>query len=137
MIKIVAACVFAVWTAASNATYYKVYLDQRFIGAPIVESIEICPVDDNVHELTVVGFNDSGERGPFSDSAWIQWVFNHDYDGDGIVGWLDFSAFSNAWGTDDPAFDSDGDGIVGFLDFSAFSNAFGTCNDGVIEVPCG
>ena len=54
-----------------------------------------------------------------------------DFNGDGTVGFADFIAFAEAFGsasTDedfDPRFDLDGDGTVGFGDFVIFARAFG------------
>ena len=54
-----------------------------------------------------------------------------DFDRDGTVGFVDFLAFADAFGTtsDDGNFDSrydlDGDGEVGFSDFVVFSRYFG------------
>ena len=54
-----------------------------------------------------------------------------DFDGDGTVGFVDFFAFADAFGTSsddvsfDPRFDLDGDGEVGFSDFVIFSRYFG------------
>ena len=54
-----------------------------------------------------------------------------DFNGDGTVGFADFIAFAEAFGsasTDedfDPRFDLDGDGTVGFGDFVIFAKSFG------------
>jgi hypothetical protein len=54
-----------------------------------------------------------------------------DFDRDGTVGFVDFFAFADAFGTSsadadfDPRYDLDGDGTVGFGDFVIFSRAFG------------
>jgi len=54
-----------------------------------------------------------------------------DFDGDGIVGGIDFALLRIAFGTSvgelrwNPAIDADGDGVVGGLDFGAFRKAFG------------
>ena len=68
----------------------------------------------------------------------IRWVYDADFDDDGIVGFLDFFLFAQAFGTDNPLFDADGDGIVGFSDFGAFAVRFGEClSDGLVKVvPC-
>lgn len=47
-----------------------------------------------------------------------------DFDGDGAVDFLDFIAFSAAFGGDDPQFDMDRDGSVGFGDFLIFAEKF-------------
>ena len=54
-----------------------------------------------------------------------------DFNGDGTVGFADFIAFAEAFGTTsadadfNPRFDLDGDGTVGFGDFVVFARAFG------------
>lgn len=54
-----------------------------------------------------------------------------DFNGDGTVGFADFVAFAEAFGTSsadadfDPRFDLDGNGSVGFSDFVIFARAFG------------
>ena len=54
-----------------------------------------------------------------------------DFNGDGTVGFADFIAFAEAFGTTsadadfDPKFDLDGNGNVGFADFVIFARAFG------------
>ena len=55
-------------------------------------------------------------------------VVSGDFNGDGIVGFLDFGSFSGFFGdgSGSPA-DFDGDGVVGFLDFGEFSSAYGKC----------
>jgi len=51
-----------------------------------------------------------------------------DYDNSGLVGFLDFSAFSSAYGTNNLEMDHTQpvSGPVGFLDFSYFSSAYGS-----------
>ena len=51
-----------------------------------------------------------------------------DYDNTGLVGFIDFSAFSGAYGTNDLEMDHTEpvSGPVGFLDFSFFSGAYGS-----------
>ncbi|MBW2715918.1 MAG: thrombospondin type 3 repeat-containing protein [Deltaproteobacteria bacterium] len=51
-----------------------------------------------------------------------------DYDDDGVVNFLDFSAFSNAFGSNDLEMDHTPPvaGNINFIDFSFFSNAFGS-----------
>jgi len=101
---------------------------------------EICqqdPFDKYItHEIFVVGINIAGTRGPQSDSLFVEWKHDFDIDGDGIVGFSDFGAFSNAFGSDDPRFDVDGDGIVGFKDYGRFGQAYGQCNNGITEFDC-
>ena len=48
-----------------------------------------------------------------------------DFDGDGEVGFSDFSLFAEAFGGDDPRFDLDGNGVVDFADFFLFADHFG------------
>jgi hypothetical protein len=51
-----------------------------------------------------------------------------DYDGTGLVGFVDFSAFANAYGSNDLEMDHTEtvEGPVGFIDFSFFSGAYGS-----------
>jgi hypothetical protein len=51
-----------------------------------------------------------------------------DYDNSGLVGFIDFSAFSGAYGTSDLEMDHTEPviGPVGFIDFSTFSGAYGS-----------
>jgi len=53
-------------------------------------------------------------------------ICDGDYNDDGIVGFLDFTAFSNAYGTSDLEMDHSQPvtGPVGFLDFTAFSGFY-------------
>ncbi len=55
-------------------------------------------------------------------------ICDEEYDNSGLVNFLDFSAFSFAFGTSDLEKDHTPPvaGPVGFLDFSFFSNAFGS-----------
>ena len=53
-----------------------------------------------------------------------------DFDGDGVVGILDFLLFVEAFGSTNSKFDIDGDGVVGILDFLLFVEAFGKRVDG-------
>jgi hypothetical protein len=81
--------------------------------------------------------NDAGVSEP-SPKLEVRWVWDADFNDDGIVGFPDFFLFAQAFGTDDPLFDSDGDGIVGFSDFSAFAVRFSEClSEGLVKVvPC-
>ncbi len=51
-----------------------------------------------------------------------------DFDGDGIVGFSDFLAFAEAFGTSEAAFDLDASGTVDFGDFLLFVEAFAADN---------
>ncbi len=138
---LLAACVFLNWDPGTNAIQYEVWYDGGWTGVHVMEPpIQICQQDASdwyiTHEIFVVGINIAGTRGPQSDSLFVQWKHNFDIDGDGIVGFSDFGAFSNAFGSDDPRFDTDGDGIVGFTDYGRFSQSYGKCNDGITEIPC-
>jgi hypothetical protein len=55
-------------------------------------------------------------------------VCDADYDGSGLVNFLDFSGFSAAFGTNDLQKDHTEpvSGPISFLDFTFFSNAFGS-----------
>ena len=56
-----------------------------------------------------------------------------DFDGDGMVGWLDVDAFREVFGQcvppAEPIFDLDNDGGVGFLDLFIFADNFGAENE--------
>ena len=54
-------------------------------------------------------------------------VLKGDFDGNGVVDFLDFFSFADAFGTtdSDSAYDFDNDGSVGFSDFFIFADAFG------------
>ena len=51
-----------------------------------------------------------------------------DFNGDGIVDFLDFLPFAEAFGSTSTTYDLDNDGLVGFSDFLTFTNAFGRAN---------
>ena len=51
-----------------------------------------------------------------------------DFNGDGIVDFLDFLPFAEAFGSTSATYDLDNDGLVGFSDFLTFTNAFGRAN---------
>jgi hypothetical protein len=61
-----------------------------------------------------------------------------DFSGDAMVGFEDFSRFTQLFGGGSGPGDLDGDGVVGFLDFSQFSSAFGKCvnQSGTVYKPC-
>ena len=65
------------------------------------------------------------------------WGQNADFDGDGIVGFLDFFMFADVFGLDaddtNRQFDMDRDGSIGFLDFFRFADNFGKEADQVTE----
>ncbi|MDE3256945.1 MAG: choice-of-anchor D domain-containing protein [Gemmatimonadota bacterium] len=48
-----------------------------------------------------------------------------DFDNDGEIGFSDFLAFAQAFGTDNATFDLDGNGLVDFPDFLEFARNFG------------
>ncbi len=141
MIEFIATCIIWVWIPGANNTNYEFFEDGVMTEATIEESVTRCRTAYNAPVIHwVVGLNDAGDRSVNSNSIEAQWVFNFDCDKNGVIGFLDFSAFSFAFGKPPPTngcnFDADGDGIVGFLDFSAFSFAFGQCNDERKVVPC-
>jgi len=81
----------------------------------------ILDADDNCSEVANVAQDDTDgdDCGNLCDA---------DYDNTGVVGFIDFSAFSAAYGTGDLEKDHTQPvaGPVGFLDFSFFSAAYGT-----------
>ena len=86
-----------------------------------------------------------GDYGPRSGTLLVEWRWNFDGDGDGVVGRPDFGGFVGSFGSTAPRdlllWDSDGDGKVGMGDWSQFLAAYGTCNGplkdgGLREVPC-
>lgn len=52
-----------------------------------------------------------------------------DFNGDGVVDFLDFMLFIEAFGTTDPKYDLDRDGGIGLLDFLRFAEWFGQKNE--------
>jgi hypothetical protein len=53
-----------------------------------------------------------------------------DFDGSGVVDFIDFLSFAQAFGSSDTAFDIDGNGIVDFGDFLIFAESFGRAVSG-------
>jgi hypothetical protein len=78
--------------------------------------------------VTAIDYQDGEPIYYDGDIVPIERLNSADFDENGIVGFSDFSQFSDQYGEvgESPA-DLDGDGIVGFLDFSQFSSAFGKC----------
>ena len=56
---------------------------------------------------------------------WAQTAADCDFDGDGTVGFGDFLAFREAYGSTQAACDLDGDGTVGFADFVVLIDFYG------------
>jgi len=85
----------------------------------------ICDPDDNCTSASNADQRDSDEDG-FGNAC------DADYDGDGIVGTLDFTKFRRAFGSTagsrdwDPQLDANGDGAIGTFEFALFRRAFGT-----------
>ena len=48
-----------------------------------------------------------------------------DFNGDGMIDFVDFFLFADAFGTDAARFDLDGSGVVDYIDFFLFAEAFG------------
>jgi len=101
----------------------------------------VCIPSLGSHDVWVTAIDYQGADPVYYDGDIVS-VFravSADFDGDGVVGFLDFGAFSGFYGdgSGSPA-DFDGDGVVGFLDFSAFSGAYGKCvnESGTIYTPC-
>jgi hypothetical protein len=82
--------------------------------------------------------NEDEESDP-GEKLEIRWVWDPDFDDDGIVGFLDFGLWVGAFGGTDPRADADGNGIVGFSDFGWFVQRFGEClSENLVKVvPCG
>ena len=113
-------CVPMAWALASGPVdHYSVYRDtedieiQSNLAAP---PTEVCLWDGNPHRFAVRAFAADGTPGPLSDwSEPIQRVVmdpirlvvmddttQADLDGNGIIGWSDFTIFVRQWGKSVP-----------------------------------
>ena len=61
----------------------------------------------------------------FCQDSFAQPAGNADFDGNGIVDFVDFILFAQAFGSDQSQFDLDGNGSVDFPDFILFARRFG------------
>ena len=89
---------------------------------------EFIPVHASHLRMTITAAD--GDRVRIGEVAFnVVALFEEDFDGDGQVGFSDFTQFANAFNMvangDTEIFDLDGSGFVDFPDFIQFANAFG------------
>ncbi len=146
-------CAAIMLPLVDNATEYDLYTNDAYditLAHPD-NIIEVCKDDSPLVYVCEAGYgcfirsdyyyiarNESGESDP-GEKLEIRWVFDADFDDDGIVGFADFGVFVGAFGGTDPRIDADGSGVVGFPDFGWFAQRFGEClsENHVKVVPCG
>jgi hypothetical protein len=115
---------------------HDVYEEMIFAFNTTDTQFEVCQLDYLVPvTYYVVGVN-ADEVGEPSDTLTVQWVFNFDFDNNGVVGISDFGVFCQDYGAGSLRSDSNDDGIVSIIDFGAFVQRFGECNDGVKANAC-
>jgi hypothetical protein len=144
------ACAWVLLPSVENATYYDLFVNGEYEltleeGAEYREPpsysyegyiTEICrPYYYTNIEYTYLAGNAAGES-EMSPPLTLQWIWDFDTDDDGVVGFIDYSAFAYAFGSSNPDFDTDGNGTVGFSDYFKFAVGFGKCNNGIKVVPC-
>ena len=83
----------------------------------------VCIPNMGVHDVwvTAIDYQDGEPIYYDGDIVSVIRAVSADFDGDGVIGFLDFGSFSGFYGDGScsPA-DFDGDGVVGFLEFSSF-----------------
>jgi hypothetical protein len=146
-------CALIMLPLVDNATGYELYTNDVYsitLAHPN-NTTEVCRTDSPQVYVCEAGYgcfirsdyyytarNESGESDP-GEKLEIRWVWDADFDDDGIVGFADFGVFVNAFGGTDPRIDADGNGTVGFSDFGRFAQRFGEClSENLVKVvPCG
>jgi hypothetical protein len=132
--------------AVENATHYDLFVDSQYevtLEADDYDSehdgyvTEICrPYYYTDIAYSYTAGNEHGES-EMSPTLTLQWVWDFDYDDDGVVGWSDYGVFAQDFGTYNERSNADGLRAVGYSDFGLFVPRFGECNSGVKVVPCG
>jgi len=102
----------------------------------------VCIPSLGTHDVwvTAIEYKDGEPIYYDGDIVPIARVASSDFDGNGVVGFVDYGHFAKSFGsTNGGSADLDGDGIVGILDFSQFATAYGKCvNDsGTVYTECG
>ena len=116
------------WAPAPGATSYDIYKNMIYEGSYIAPLYTVCRGNYyDVDDYYVVGVR-GDEFGSDSQTLTVQFVFDWDYDDDGIVGWGDFAVFASDFGKDRSRSDADENGVVGFADFARLARYFGKCN---------
>ncbi len=145
-------CAFIMLPLVDNATEYDLYTNDVYDitlihpdnvievcrdDYPQVFTCEIgygCYIKSDYHYTAIDadGASDPGEK------LEVRWVWDADFNDDGVVGFADFGMFAQAWASSDPVYDADGNGIVGFSDFGWFTHRWGEClSSGLVKVvPC-
>jgi len=139
MTELIATCVIWMWIPGAGNTNYEFFSDGVLYEATRNEYVSMCRTSYYTpYTVWVVGLDDSTpkRRSENSNSATAQWIWNADFDGNGVVGFSDYFMFARQYGTNNPIYDADGNGIVGFSDYGKFASYYGQCNDGRKVVPC-
>lgn len=137
-------CALVALPFVDNAVDYDFYMNGEYEltvgeGDPYVEEgyvVEVCRpyyYTDIVYQY--LAYNEAGSS-ELSPALTVQWVWNFDYDDNGIVGFPDYNLFALDFNTPSSRSDADENGIVGFSDFFLFAQRFGECNSFVKVVPC-
>jgi len=141
-----AVCAWVLLPATANATHYDLYVNEVFTQEAVIEhydgeeflgmKVEACVDAWYMDELYQYKVSNSSGESELSPSLTLNWVWDFDHYGDGVVGITDFGAFVGDYGTSAARSDADESGIVGMIDFGLFSQRYAECNNEVKVVPC-
>lgn len=114
MLTILLYCITVVWTPASGpVSTYSLFLDGTVNQTGILETqAALCFRDQLPHRITVQAFDAAGNPGPMSDESEpikmmiasplrtgpLSPTMRADFDDNGVVGFSDFTVFSNSFG---------------------------------------
>ncbi|KKN92362.1 hypothetical protein LCGC14_0208530 [marine sediment metagenome] len=145
-------CALIMLPLVDNATEYDLYTNDAYDTTLVHPDniIKVCRNDDPLayvcdrgdgchtkSDYYYTARNEASESEP-GEKLEVRWVWDADFDDDGIVGFADFGAFVGAFGGTDSKFDADGSEVVGFSDFGWFVQRFGEClSENLVKVvPC-
>ena len=112
MTNLIATCVVWMWVAGATDVSFEFYADGYLVATTTTPQVTLCQEDTPfymLYDVWVVGVDYNGRRSLTSTPATARWIYNTDFDGNGITGISDFGRFG-PW--------------------------FGTCNDGRKIIPC-